>query len=143
MATNPLIGTWRLVSYHSKTADGRMLYPYGMQVAGFITYTPEGRMAVAFGKADRPRFASGDRVGATSEEKAAAYDTFFAYAGTYEFLGDRVVHHVEVCLFPNWVGTDLTRFVALEGDTATFTTVPYLRGGVEQTGYLVWQRLPT
>ena len=141
MASNPLVGTWRLMSNHSRTADGRTIYPYGTEVSGYITYTEEGRMCVAFGNANRPRFPSGDRAGASVEEKAAAYDSFFAYAGTYDFLGDRVVHHVEVCQFANWVGTDLVRFAKLEGDTVSLTTVPYVRAGVEQTGYLVWRRV--
>jgi hypothetical protein len=33
-----------------------------------------------------------------------------AYAGRYSFLGDHVIHHVELSLFPNWVGSDQERF---------------------------------
>jgi hypothetical protein len=31
---------------------------------------------------------------------------FVAYAGRYSFHGDRVIHHVELSLFPNWVDSD-------------------------------------
>jgi hypothetical protein len=42
-------------------------------------------------------------------------EDFVAYAGRYSFHGDRVVHHVELSLFPNWVGSDQERWVELAG----------------------------
>ena len=72
VAANPLVGTWRLVSNHSITTDGQKIYPYGEKVSGFITYTADGRMAVAFGNAERRRFPSGDRAGASVESRSRA-----------------------------------------------------------------------
>ncbi len=46
---------------------------------------------------------------------------FVAYAGRYSFRGDRVIHHVELSLFPNWVGTDQQRWVELAGDRLTLS----------------------
>jgi hypothetical protein len=40
---------------------------------------------------------------------------FVAYGGRYSFSGDRVIHHVEMSLFPNWVGSDQERTVSLTG----------------------------
>jgi hypothetical protein len=40
---------------------------------------------------------------------------FVACAGRYTFHGDPVVHHVELSLFPNWVGSDQERSVQLAG----------------------------
>jgi hypothetical protein len=42
-----------------------------------------------------------------------------AYAGGYSFDGDRVVHHVELSLFPDWVGSDQERSVKLAGARLT------------------------
>ncbi len=141
MASNPLVGTWRLVSFQMRAPDGGISYPWGQQVAGYITYTDWGRMAVVFQKADRPRSASGDLWRRTADEKAAAYDTCIAYSGTYDVEPDRVIHHVEVCTFQNWVGTDLVRVFALEGKRVTLTTPPAPFGGGTSVGVLVWERV--
>ena len=51
-----------------------------------------------------PRFASPLQWAGTAQEKSAAYDSLLAYGGRYRAEGDTVEHHVEVSLFPNWVG---------------------------------------
>jgi len=33
------------------------------------------------------------------EEKVEQFDTFAAYAGSYTFTGDQVIHHVEIALW--------------------------------------------
>jgi hypothetical protein len=63
-------------------------------------------------RAGRPGFAANDLFGGTMPERAQG---FVAYAGRYRFDGDRVVHHVELSLFPNWVGSDQERAVELSG----------------------------
>lgn len=142
MATNPLAGTWRLKSFHYQTSDGRVVYPYGRDVAGYIVYTDDGHVSVIIESVDRPRQADvgEDYRGGTVQEKASAYDGYLSYAGTYETDGRQVVHHVEVCLFPNWIGTDLVRYPEIKGRTLTLRTVPFTLDGVEQTSYLVWER---
>jgi hypothetical protein len=85
--------------------------------------------------------ASGDRISASVEERAEAYATYFAYAGTYALTGDKIVHHVEMASVQNWVNTDLVRIVRLEDDKITLTTPPLSVGGQSQTTELVWQRI--
>jgi hypothetical protein len=53
---------------------------------------------------------------------------------------DRVVHHVEVSLFPNWVGSAQVRHYELAGNRLTLSTAPLLQGGRERRAYLVWER---
>ena len=141
MPANPLIGTWRLISYELRDAAGNVTYPWGAHVTGFITYTEEGRMAVVFSRADRPQHNTADRWGGSLEEKAAAYDSSMAYAGTYDFAGDTVTHHVEVCTFQNRVGTDQVRTVRLEGNRVTLETPPNPQAGAMRVGHLVWERV--
>jgi len=143
MIGNPLLGSWKLVSFHVKSADGRITYPWGREVAGYITYTDQGRVLVAIMRDNRPKQSSEDIWGGTAEEKAAAYETYISYAGAYEIQGDKVVHHVEVSLFPNWVGTELVRFLELEGERLFLNTAPVLVSGIMQTGHLVWERVST
>lgn len=141
MATSPLVGTWRLRSFHSEIVDGRTIYPYGPEVVGYITYTEDGRVAVAIASADRAGHATADFRGGTDAQKVAAYDSYISYAGAYEVEDDLVTHHVEVCLFPSWVGTDLVRLFEVAGGRLTLKTAPFLLDGVVQTSYLVWERV--
>ena len=140
MAVNPLVGSWRLVSFHNESSEGSVTYPWGKEVAGYITYTDWGRMAVVFQKGDRPRSSSGDLWRRTPQEKAEAYDTCIAYSGTYDVQGNQVIHHVEVCTFEDWVGTDLVRAVKLEGNRVTLTTPPTPFGSGTAVAVLVWER---
>ena len=141
MTAHPLVGTWRLVSFVVQDADGGLEYPFGRDAEGFITYTADGRMAVQFGGANRPRLVVPDWVGGADAEIAAAARHYFAYCGTYEIQDATVVHHVEVSLMPNWMGGEQVRQVALDGDTVTLSTPPTLVAGRPQTGTLVWQRV--
>src|SRR5919112_4198701 len=61
----------------------------------------------------------------------------------YDFLGDRVVHHVELSLFPNWIGGDQERLVDLRGERLTLSTRALLLRGIQQTAHLIWERVST
>jgi hypothetical protein len=47
MPSNPLIGTWRLVSWENRSADGQISYPLGKDGVGCIIYNPYGYIFVA------------------------------------------------------------------------------------------------
>jgi hypothetical protein len=66
---------------------------------------------------------------------------FVAYAGRSRLLGDRVIHDVELSLFPNWVGRDQERSVELAGDRLTLSAGPLLLAGKPQVPCLVWERV--
>ena len=140
MTTNPLIGTWRLISYEARTGDGKVSYPLGQNPSGFILYSEDGYMSVTMMSANRTSYASSDLTGGTPEEKLSASDTYFSYSGKYTFEGDRVLHHVEVAFFPNRVGTTQVRHLILSGNTVTLRTPAMLINGEQQTAELVWQR---
>ena len=82
-----------------------------------------------------------DRVSAPMEERAEAYSTFMAYAGRYTFTCDKVVTHVDVASLQNWVDTDQTRFVTVQGDRMHVRNTPMLRAGVMVNIQSVWERL--
>jgi hypothetical protein len=140
VSDNPLIGTWRLVSFEMRDEQGRVTHPLGPDAVGFITYAPDGHMAVQFGRANRARLAAGDWAGATPAEIATAARDYFAYCGSYEFREGEVVHRVELSLMPNWIGAELVRLVTFDGERVAFSTPPTLVGGQEQIATLVWER---
>ncbi len=96
-------------------------------------------MAVAMMRVNRRAFAGNDLLGGTPEEQATAAAGYVTYCGRYEIRNGTVIHHVELSLFPNWIGIDQLRFVEVEGDDLLITT-PSLQVGGEVINRLVWER---
>jgi hypothetical protein len=138
-----LVGSWKLVSFHSQDSSGRISYPFGKNAQGRITYEPNGRMAVQLMDLDRPRFASHDPLVTSETEVRAAFGRYTAYYGTYSVNPDEqtIVHHIEAALLPNWVGTDQQRHFEFDGKYLTLKGPLHL-GGVQGFVSLVWERLP-
>jgi len=136
-----LVGTWCLLSCESEDDSGQISYPFGHDPAGFITYGADGRMAVQFGRADRPGIVTGDWFNAPDAEVAAAARPYFAYCGTYSYADQTVTHHVELSLLPDWIGIEVVRSVAIDGDRVTLTTPPHPIEGRPLRSRLVWQRV--
>lgn len=105
-----LVGTWQLAGW-TFTVDGdRETEPWGGDTAGLITYTADGRMAVTLMRPGRPNAPTRTLSAAPARIRAAASGGYLSYAGRYSVESDRVVHHIEVSLMPNWVGNDEIRF---------------------------------
>jgi hypothetical protein len=138
---DPFVGTWRLVSFELRTSDGQVNYPYGKDAIGYVMYSHDGYVTFTVMSANRPKFASADIAAGSSAEKAAAVDTYFSYCGTYKVRGDRVIHHLEVSLFPNWIGGDQERIFEFKGNRLILRTPPLSWGGREQTGMVTWERV--
>ena len=138
-ANDKLVGTWKLVSASTTTLAGeRKETPYGVNPAGFLTYTDEGRIAAMISHDGREALSSG---GGSLEEQSEAFKTFFAYAGRYTVSGDKVTHHVEISSIENYVGRDLVRHVKFQGDRITLVTPPTPVNGKTQIFELIWERL--
>jgi hypothetical protein len=140
MSFEDFIGTWKLVSVELRRGETTQ-YPFGEDPDGFIMYTHEGRMAAFVAPKNRLLFKSSDIMGGSTEEKVAAVDTFVSYCGRFEVLSDRVVHHVEMSLFPNWVGGKQERFFKFEGTCLTLSTAPLLAYGEMQSAHLIWEKI--
>jgi hypothetical protein len=135
-----VVGTWRLKRWETRTADERGAYPLGLDAVGYLIYTAGGHMAVAMMRANRPSFAGDDLLGGTPEEKAMAATDYVTYCGRYEIRNGTVIHHIELSLFPNWVGVAQVRFAGVEADQLTITTEPLAIGGAT-VNRLVWERV--
>jgi len=137
--SNQFIGTWKLVSCQIKDLEDQIMYPYGQDAIGNLIYTAEGYMAATLMMANRPNFAIPDIAQGTPEEKAIAFQTYLTYCGKYEVQENRVTHHIEASLFPNWVGIDQVRFFEFGDRTLTLSTPPFMLMGKEQVGLLIWE----
>jgi len=138
---NSLVGSWKLLSFEIRCADGTVRYPLGEDAVGLLIYTDDGSMSVNIMKGKRPHCTSDDIGRRTAEEKVACAESCLSYCGRYEVRGDRVVHHTEVSLFPNWVGLSQERMARLVEETLLLSTDPYLFHGTECSSHLVWTRL--
>ena len=141
MADNPLVGSWRLVSWTNRSENGALTAPFGDAPNGMITYTADGFMSAMVTRPGRPLFAGGDLMAGSTEEKVAAAEGYIGYCGTYELRGDSVVHRVAHSFFPNWEGGEQERFVQTAGDRLILKTRPMRIEGQMQTAELTWERI--
>ena len=139
MEMQSLVGAWRLVSVETRDENGELVRRG--ERTGYLLYSLDGYMSVAFMKEGRPNFKSGDIRGGSAEEKIAAVNGYVSYAGRYTVQDDTVVHNIEVSLFPNWVGVSQERVFSFEGSRLTLSTPLMLVGGKQLSTHLVWERV--
>lgn len=143
---DPFVGTWRLVSWEQRSAEGEVTCPYGRRPRGLIVYTPNGQMSAQLMNPD------GNLAGATAsgarEIIGRMSENYFAYYGTYtvDRAAKTITHHVQGSLAPSWVGTDQIRqFEFLGSDRLRLTADISERDrfGDVATGrqILVWERI--
>jgi len=105
-----ILGVWRLVSYDLEFQDtGERRPTFGKKPAGYIIFTPEGRMMAYLEAENR-------KAPQTDEERAAAFRTMNAYTGRYRIEGDKWVTKVDGSWNVSWVGTDQERFFKFDGE---------------------------
>jgi hypothetical protein len=132
------IGTWKLVSFESRSPSGELTYPRGSNPVGRLTYDRDGRMAVQIMRPGVGKFAGPSSRAATAAEAESAFRGYSAYFGTYfvDEAADQVIHKVESSLFPNWVGTEQKRFFRFEGNRLTLEA-----DTAAGRSKLVWERV--
>lgn len=136
-----LQGTWHLVEW-TVTVDDTVTRPFGGQAEGLLTYTDDGRMWATLQRKDRPSLGTGTLAAATAEQRGAAAAGYLAYAGRYTVEDGRVTHHVEVSLFPDWVGDDQMRLIGWtdEGDLVLSTPPEKTAAGRTVINRLRWRK---
>jgi hypothetical protein len=141
-----LTGTWRLVDWTFTVNGSRPTHPWGGNPSGLLTYTEDGRMSAALMSHNRPEVPTRTLSAAPTDLKAAAAAGYLTYAGSYTFDGDDVLHHIELSLMPNWVGTIERRHVdwvpAGRGSDLILSTPPtHTDGGRMAVNRLRWAKL--
>ena len=138
--TNDIKGRWYVQSWAQEYDDGRVVHPFGEKLEGFIEYGDE-TLFVLVTRSPRTPFTTGGQWDASAAEKAAAYDEYLSYAGTYSVDGDHVTHHVELAIFPNWQGGTQRRR-SVWGDNGELMLVARLEEGTPEarTARLTWRR---
>ncbi|MEM7726172.1 MAG: lipocalin-like domain-containing protein [Cyanobacteria bacterium P01_A01_bin.45] len=146
---NPLLGTWKLISITAIFSDGKVnKEAFGENPIGYITYTHESKMMVIFSRSDRTLLPGNAPSPLTDfihsipvEERAIAFTTFNAYAGSYTIDGNTVTHHVEIASIPNRVGKSLTRTFSLNNNQVTLKTPQSKSDKHPKIFELVWEKV--
>lgn len=110
-----VVGAWRLVSVEGQPPGLPGFYDHP---TGLIVYDPSGTMSVQIAnRTGRGKFAGGLGAG-TQAEKAAAFDSYFSYYGTYtvDEAAGTITHHVEDSSYPDLRGRDHVRWVEFRGN---------------------------
>lgn len=143
-----LIGTWRLVEWTFTVDHSRPTRPWGGNPAGLLTYTEDGRMSASLMSNGRPGAPTRTLSAAPIEIRAAAAAGYLSYAGSYSMDGNDVLHHIELSLMPNWVGTTERRLIewapSENGFDLILSTPPTKTdGGRLAVNRLRWERMPS
>jgi Lipocalin-like domain len=142
-STQSLVGTWRLVSYEARDAQGGLHHPLGELVSGLLVYDAGGNISVHVMRNGRPLFAVNDAACGTDSEVRAAFESYDSYFGTYTIDQARqtVTHHVRGASYPNWTGSDLRRHFKFDGSRLLLSTPPIVFGGQSLEYVLIWERI--
>lgn len=135
-----MTGVWRLTGLEHRLRGGAVTYPLGPAPIGMLIYATNGCMSVAIMRRQRTEFQSAGLFAGTPEEKSLAFDEYVSYGGRYRIEGDAVIHEVEFSLFPNLVGTSVTRHFFLEEDVLILSTEVFSWNSIDQAAYLTWKR---
>ncbi|WP_327063509.1 lipocalin-like domain-containing protein [Kitasatospora purpeofusca] len=111
-----VIGAWQLVALTATDVNGAATHPLGTEARGMLIYTPDGHVSA----------------------QIAGPDGYIGYAGTYQWLGDRVVHRSLVGSPAEFSAVELPRTARLEAGRLSLASLP-------ANGYPVltatWQRV--
>ncbi|HJW34814.1 MAG TPA: lipocalin-like domain-containing protein [Holophagaceae bacterium] len=136
-----LVGTWRLLRVDNVQADGTRIPLYGEHPEGRLMVDAQGRYSLQILRAQRPRFASGDKAKGTEAEHRAAVQGNNSHFGAFSVddTAHTLTFRIEHAFFPNWEGTTQVRPYTLEGEELSYTVPAPTTGGVV-TGEVRWRR---
>lgn len=140
-----IVGAWRLVSVEGQPPGLPGFYDHP---TGLIVYDSAGTMSVQIAnRGGRRRFAGGLAAG-TQAEKAAAFDSYFSYYGTYtvDDAAGTVTHDVQDSSYPDLRGRRHVRWVEFQGkDRMVLIPREDGKGGTvvrkDATYRLYWERV--
>jgi hypothetical protein len=142
LAQETLDGTWKLISsQRTNRATGATTDTLGSSPQGFIMYGKDGHVMVLITQGDRPRADSIEKM--TNQQRERLFSSMLAYAGTYEFDGKTIKHHIEISWNEVWSGSIQVRDVKKEGDRLIYTTrpAPSPIDGTMGFATLIWEKV--
>jgi hypothetical protein len=97
MVADRLVGVWHLVYFEHIHPDGQTSYPFGFDISGALTYTPDDAMLMTIDPA-ADQAMTGDQAPDTAPST-------LRFAGRYEVTETHILHHIETSQPPGSSGT--------------------------------------
>lgn len=124
MITKDLIGEWKLENFEIKKPNGDKKL-WGVKMHGILLYTPNGYMSVSINKEVK--------CNATSEQ---TLKSLLFYAGTYEMIDGKILHHVMNATDFSRIGKKLVREAKIEKGKLML-----IGHGNFGTAFLTWHKI--
>lgn len=131
-----LAGGWSLVAAKFEFENGSVADMYGPDPSGSIVFTADKRITALLTSSSRPAMTDDISL-------ATLFRTMMAYTGRFKLHGNELVTSVEAAWVSEWVGSQQTRFVSLDGDVLHIRTAKQthaLHPGEMLTGLLTWRK---
>ena len=114
----------------------------GEDPQGLLLYTDDGWMSASIARKERAAFPEGVPYRKIPDvDKAAAFSSYFHYAGRYRVVDGDVIHYVTQSLNPNFPGSEQLRHAELDGQTLVLSGKDQV-GDVVRFHSVVWHKLP-
>jgi len=149
LARRDLIGAWRLVRIEYSGPHGSIADPfYQADSTGIIIYDSSGWMSVHIVAPHRRGWevpaarSSSIAMSQDTRLKAAAFDTYYSYSGTWDFdeATSVITHHVKSSLIPAETGLNYAQQATLESGRLVFTVRSGSKGE-ETVRRKIWERV--
>ena len=141
LISSQVTGTWRLVSFQEKLANGEMVNPYGDTPQGMAIFEPGGYVSVQIMKMPRVSFPAGyDR--ATVEQVKAVHEAYLAYYGTWAIdeTQTALLENIKASNQPYLNSQMTTQRYDFEGKRLSLRTV-FSDRGEEHSVVFVWEKI--
>ena len=122
--SDKLPGVWKMTSWtRHDTATGRDSQLFGEHPSGYLVHTKGGHFVWTGFKDQRPTPAAAEP---TDAERIALFKTMYAYNGTYQVQGSKIVDNVTGAWNEAWVGTKfyIDKY-AVAGNMLTMVSAPF------------------
>jgi hypothetical protein len=128
--SSAIVGTWVLTAADKLLPDGTRASDYGNNPHGLAIFTSDGYYTLEIFRADRTKFASGDKFNGTLEEYKDASVGMSVSFGRYSFdpVKGTITFHVDRSSVPNLDDTTRVDPYELKGDTLSWK-VPARKDG--------------
>jgi hypothetical protein len=133
--SSSIVGTWVLTAAYKILPDGMRGSDYGNNPHGLVIFTSDGHYSVQIYRAERLKFASGDKFKGTAEEYKEACLSTSVHFGTYSVdpIKHTITFHVDRASFPNEDGTTQVRPYQMSGSELSWKVAPRPDGSVPVT----------
>ena len=132
---NSIVGTWVLVGAEKLLPDGTRVPDYGPNPHGLVIFTSDGYYSVQIYRAERLKFASGDKFKGTPQEYKEVSLSSSVHFGRYSVdpIKHTITFQVDRSSVPNLDDTTAVRAYELKGDELSWRVAARQDGSIPVT----------